>query len=753
MLTAAAAVYLMINLISLVNGQNNLTLVAEAQLDTTTSFIKLSAKMIKLSSGNYRLCVGGVAASGAVGKFVTRDIFSAGSIPVSTSESEPKLPSTYTQLSDVSVMDSANDKCYYSVIHDDGDGTSSFAIVQADIGPPTPIQIPFHTDILTVNVSSTSYTYLINSNTQSFSTAFNAVTLPSSVSMCGSPLSDSSVLYAVARKSNSVLIGFTGNTPSLDTSYSGSQVACDAWNSSQWLVCWDTQTIGSTVTCRNSLGTTAQMLQDVPSIELDRPSVAYLNSNAAAVVMHTNISKFEVVVIDATSEELLRFQSESMPYGQLIADAMNDVLTIVWNNATGLYVRTYLFTLGSTVPTSGPSSSPVAAPSVGVPATTPVATPENAPVASGPLAPVTSTPRDNNTPSAAIGNTPEDPKAVGADVLGPAIAIPIAAVAVGVFLLIFFLKKKKANQKKANDGDDNMTIINPANDSGRYSAIVSATKDDGINPTAIQPSEIDKRMHIPYSSLLFTKEIGAGSYGKVFVGEWRGAKVAIKVNNAITDIEGFLGEAKLTLGITPHPNLVQTFGVSLDGPNPCIVLEFCGGGSLDTVAFDKEKHIPNEQKRDFALKIAYGLLHLHNNNIVHRDLAARNILLTNDGQPKISDFGMSRIIQEESSQGKTKTSFGPLRWMAPESLKDKSYSTKSDVWSYGILLYELVAGDEPHVTEDQLNIAVRIRDEALTPVIPADCDPVLRQAMEICWKPNPNDRPSMEQIADFLRTH
>jgi serine/threonine protein kinase len=72
---------------------------------------------------------------------------------------------------------------------------------------------------------------------------------------------------------------------------------------------------------------------------------------------------------------------------------------------------------------------------------------------------------------------------------------------------------------------------------------------------------------------------------------------------------------------------VQTFGVSLDGPNPCIVLEFCGGGSLDTVAFDKEKHIPNEQKRDFALKIAYGLLHLHNNNIVHRDLAARNILV------------------------------------------------------------------------------------------------------------------------------
>jgi serine/threonine protein kinase len=116
-------------------------------------------------------------------------------------------------------------------------------------------------------------------------------------------------------------------------------------------------------------------------------------------------------------------------------------------------------------------------------------------------------------------------------------------------------------------------------------------------------------------------------------------------------------------GIAPHPNLVQTFGVSLDGPNPCIVLEFCGGGSLDSVMHDKEQIVTNETKRSYALKIAYGLLHLHNNNIVHRDLAARNILLANDGTPKISDFGMSRIIQDEGSKGKTKATIGPLRWM------------------------------------------------------------------------------------------
>lgn len=78
--------------------------------------------------------------------------------------------------------------------------------------------------------------------------------------------------------------------------------------------------------------------------------------------------------------------------------------------------------------------------------------------------------------------------------------------------------------------------------------------------------------------------------------------------------------------MSPHPNLVQTFGVSLDGPSPCIVLEFCGGGSLDSTIFNGAT-ISDVRRKELALKIAYGLLHLHNNNIVHRDLAARNILV------------------------------------------------------------------------------------------------------------------------------
>jgi serine/threonine protein kinase len=161
----------------------------------------------------------------------------------------------------------------------------------------------------------------------------------------------------------------------------------------------------------------------------------------------------------------------------------------------------------------------------------------------------------------------------------------------------------------------------------------------------------------------------------------------------------------------------------------------------------------NIDKRQIAMKIAYGLLHLHQNNIVHRDLAARNILLANDGTPKISDFGMSRVIKDSAASGKTKATVIPLRWMAPENLQDRSYSIKSDVWSYGILVWEIVTGREPHDNEDQLLIGARIRDEGFHPVIPADCEPALRRVMEMCWHKNPQDRPTMEGITKVLRSY
>jgi len=202
--------------------------------------------------------------------------------------------------------------------------------------------------------------------------------------------------------------------------------------------------------------------------------------------------------------------------------------------------------------------------------------------------------------------------------------------------------------------------------------------------------------------------------------------------------------------LPPHPNVVQMFGISLDGPQPIIILEYCGGGSLDRVLYDSNEKLSEEFKMRMVRGIALGMLHLHKYNIVHRDLAARNILLTSSGDPKISDFGMSRVLQKVD-EGKTNTGFGPVCWMAPESLAHRNYSKKSDVWTFGIVVYEIVAQCEPHKDKDIFDAGVRIRDEGLTPEIPFNCPPKLRNIMQLCWQKQPNQRPTFEAICQMLQ--
>ncbi len=210
--------------------------------------------------------------------------------------------------------------------------------------------------------------------------------------------------------------------------------------------------------------------------------------------------------------------------------------------------------------------------------------------------------------------------------------------------------------------------------------------------------------------------------------------------NSTIPQEEFIREANFQAAIPPHPNVVQLLGVSIDGPLPLVVLEYCNEGSLDNVLFNTDKLSSPAEQIALAEAIARGIDHLHQNNIVHRDLAVRNILL-HHGEPKISDFGMSRKLKELSEVGKTATNIGPLRWMAPEALGKRLYSTKSDVWSFGMLLYEIVARKEPHETEEVIDVAIKIRDEAYTPTIPESCPKVLREVMLMCWKMDPNERP------------
>jgi serine/threonine protein kinase len=144
-------------------------------------------------------------------------------------------------------------------------------------------------------------------------------------------------------------------------------------------------------------------------------------------------------------------------------------------------------------------------------------------------------------------------------------------------------------------------------------------------------------------------------------------------------VEEFKREAQLMLSIPRHPHVLPVFGVSINEDNLYVVIEFCAQGSLES-KFGKSKSLPLQTKLEIIRDLAAAVSHLHDCGIVHRDIAARNILLGKGSVCRLSDFGMARIVDKFEMKNTTAASTGPIRWMAPESIRSKEYSCASDVW-------------------------------------------------------------------------
>jgi len=223
-----------------------------------------------------------------------------------------------------------------------------------------------------------------------------------------------------------------------------------------------------------------------------------------------------------------------------------------------------------------------------------------------------------------------------------------------------------------------------------------------------------------------------------------------QLNGRITpkDMEDFKAEIQLVLNLRPHPNIVLCLGITVP-PNPlCIVTEFCELGSLSRLIMSPDPIDFNLQQK-ILFGVAKGMVHLHSESIVHRDLAARNVLLGDNYEPKVSDFGMSRT--NTGAENMTTTETGPLKWMAPESLKSKVYSFKSDVYSYGVVVWELVARSLPYPDKEPVEVAMQVVYEGLRPTIPARCSPTFAQIMQSCWSTDPNQRPQFKDICTTLK--
>jgi len=251
-----------------------------------------------------------------------------------------------------------------------------------------------------------------------------------------------------------------------------------------------------------------------------------------------------------------------------------------------------------------------------------------------------------------------------------------------------------------------------------------------------------------------------GEFGEVWLGSYRGVKVAVKKLLKKTNtheeeaklIDNFSAEAKIHKELPPHPNVVLFLGITIS-PHPlCMVLEYCKGGSLNTLLHSDDA-ISATQMIKFCKDIAKGMGHLHYGvkgaQVVHRDLASRNILLKK-GSCAISDFGMARVKQESDDSSKTKSNIGPVKWMAPESLSRREYSIKSDIFQFGVVVYEIVSRKHPweEMTSSEAILAV-VSGKRME--IPSDSPPILSRLMEMCWEHDPNDRPTFVTIISMLK--
>ncbi|KAL0456835.1 UNVERIFIED_CONTAM: Dual specificity protein kinase splA [Sesamum latifolium] len=292
-------------------------------------------------------------------------------------------------------------------------------------------------------------------------------------------------------------------------------------------------------------------------------------------------------------------------------------------------------------------------------------------------------------------------------------------------------------------------------------------KDESISEAAI--IEMEAGLYglqiIRNADLEDLQELGSGTFGTVYHGKWRGTDVAIKrikkscfagrssEQDRLT--KDFWREAQI-LSKLHHPNVVAFYGVVPDGPGGTLatVTEFMANGSLRHVLLRKDRALDRRKKVMLALDAAFGMEYLHLKNIVHFDLKCDN-LLVNLGDPqrpvcKVGDFGLSRIKQNTLVSGGVR---GTLPWMAPELLNGSSsrVSEKVDVFSFGIAMWEIIAGDEPYANMHCGAIIGGIVNNTLRPPTPERCDPEWRKMMEECWSHDPDARPTFTEITNRLQ--
>ncbi|XP_037314565.1 ephrin type-B receptor 3 [Pungitius pungitius] len=265
---------------------------------------------------------------------------------------------------------------------------------------------------------------------------------------------------------------------------------------------------------------------------------------------------------------------------------------------------------------------------------------------------------------------------------------------------------------------------------------------------------------IDISCVKIEEVIGAGEFGEVCRGRLkqsgrREMVVAIKTLKAgYTECQrrDFLAEASI-MGQFDHPNVIRLEGVLTRSCPVLIITEFMENGALDSFLRLNDGRFTMTQLVGMLRGIAAGMKYLSDMNYVHRDLAARNILVNSNLVCKVSDFGLSRFLDDTSADPTYTSSLGgkiPIRWTAPEAIAFRKFTSSSDVWSYGIAMWEVVSyGERPYWDMSNQDVMTAVEQDYRLPP-PMDCPMVLHQLMLECWMKERNLRPKFSRIVSTL---
>uniref|UniRef100_A0A6I8RVK0 receptor protein-tyrosine kinase n=1 Tax=Xenopus tropicalis TaxID=8364 RepID=A0A6I8RVK0_XENTR len=265
---------------------------------------------------------------------------------------------------------------------------------------------------------------------------------------------------------------------------------------------------------------------------------------------------------------------------------------------------------------------------------------------------------------------------------------------------------------------------------------------------------------IDISCVKIEQVIGAGEFGEVCSGHLklpgkREIFVAIKtLKSGYTEKQrrDFLSEASI-MGQFDHPNVIHLEGVVTKSSPVMIITEFMENGSLDSFLRQNDGQFTVIQLVGMLRGIAAGMKYLADMNYVHRDLAARNILVNSNLVCKVSDFGLSRFLEDDTSDPTYTSALGgkiPIRWTAPEAIQYRKFTSASDVWSYGIVMWEVMSyGERPYWDMTNQDVINAIEQDYRLPP-PMDCPNALHQLMLDCWQKDRNHRPKFGQIVNTL---